>query len=61
MSFFWCLDHKTVEEGFGCGSSSRLGPYDSREQAASAMDRVRKRGKEQDAKDKANEQKGGKK
>ena len=61
MSFFWCLDHKAVEEGFGCGSTSRLGPYDTQAEAATAMSRVRKRGAEQDAKDKAREDWGKKK
>ena len=55
MSFWWCLDHKAVEEGLGCGSTSRLGPYDTQAQAASSMDRVRKRGAEQNAKDKSQE------
>ena len=61
MSWWWCLDHKAVEEGFGCGSTSRLGPYDSQQQAASAPERVHKRGAEQEAKDKAQDSWGKKK
>jgi hypothetical protein len=53
MSFWWCLDHKAVEEGLGCGSTTRLGPYESAERAASAIQRTRQRGAEQDAKDQA--------
>ena len=34
MSYWWCLDHKTVEQGLGCGSTTRLGPYDTQQQAA---------------------------
>lgn len=55
MSYFWCLEHKKVEEGFGCGSTSRIGPYDSADQASSALDRTRKREAEQEAKDKADD------
>jgi hypothetical protein len=51
MSFWWCLDHKRVEEGLGCGSTTRVGPYDTPERAATAIQRTRERGAEQDAKD----------
>jgi len=61
MSFWWCLDHKSVEQGLGCGSTSRIGPYDSKERAASALQRVGEREKEQEAKDKEEEKKWGKK
>ena len=61
MSFWWCLDHKAVEEGLGCGSTTRLGPYDSAARAATAIDRTRQRGAEQDAKDKSQENWGKKK
>ena len=59
MSYWWCLDHKSVEEGLGCGSTTRLGPYDSKERAATAMERVRKREDEQVEKDKDIEKKWG--
>lgn len=55
MSWWWCLDHKNVEEGAGCSSTSRLGPYDSAQQAAGAIERTRKRAAEQEARDKAEE------
>jgi len=61
MAYWWCLDHKKVEEGLGCASSSRIGPYDTPEQAATALDRVHKREEEQEQKDKEIEKKWGKK
>jgi hypothetical protein len=59
MSFWWCLEHKAVEEGLGCGSTSRLGPYASQQQAGSALERVHKREDEQATKDKEIEKKWG--
>lgn len=61
MSFWWCLEHKQVEEGIGCGSTTRLGPYDTQQLAATALERIGKREEEQQAKDKAEEKKWGKK
>ena len=61
MSFWWCLEHKAVEQGLGCGSTTRLGPYDSSERAASALKRIGEREVEQQGKDKAEEKKWGKK
>lgn len=55
MSWHWCLDHKQVEEGLGCGSTTRLGPYATREQAAGAIERTRVRETQQEARDKADE------
>ena len=59
MSFWWCLNHKSVEQGLGCGSTSRIGPYDTQQQAASALERVGKREKEQEEKDREIEKKWG--
>jgi hypothetical protein len=61
MSFWWCLEHKSVEEGLGCGSTSRIGPYDKPEQAQTALQRIAVREKEQEQKDKDEERKWGKK
>lgn len=61
MSYWWCLDHKQVEQGLGCGSTTRIGPYDSEQQAATALERVKKREKEQEEKDQEEEKKWGKK
>ena len=57
MSWWWCLEHKRVEPGADCpsASTSRLGPYDSEQQAATAIERTRKRSTEQDARDKADD------
>jgi hypothetical protein len=51
--WWWCLTHRRVEEGPGCPNMERLGPYDTREQAEGAPDRVRARTAEQDALDEA--------
>lgn len=61
MSFWWCLEHKTVEEGLGCASTTRLGPYETQAQAATALERIGKREAEQQAKDREEEKKWGKK
>lgn len=61
MSWWWCLEHKAVEENAGCASTSRLGPYDSAEQAAGAIERTRVREAQQQERDKADEKKWGKK
>lgn len=57
MSWWWCLEHKRVEEGLGCGSTTRLGPYDSAQRAAGALERTRARAAEQDARDKTEDDK----
>jgi hypothetical protein len=59
MAFWWCLEHKQVEEFLGCGSTTRLGPYDTAQQAAGALGRVKQREDEQVEKDKAIEKKWG--
>jgi hypothetical protein len=61
MSWWWCLEHRCVEEGPGCGSTTRIGPYDSPERAATALQRIRQREEEQQEKDKAVEARWGKK
>ncbi len=53
MSFWWCLTHGAVEEGDGCPNKERLGPYPSREQAASALQRTAERTAAEDARDEA--------
>lgn len=59
MAWFWCLEHKTVEEGLGCGSTSRIGPAATPEEAASALERTRQREEEQKARDVEDEKKHG--
>ncbi|MDP9436404.1 MAG: hypothetical protein M3P93_14930 [Actinomycetota bacterium] len=53
MSWWWCLEHGRVEEGEGCANDRRLGPYESEEQAAGALDRARARTAANDAQDEA--------
>ncbi len=54
MSYWWCLTHAKVESGDDtCAALDRLGPYDTREAAAGALDSTRARTAAQDARDKA--------
>ena len=48
MQWWFCLVHKAVEENSGCANSTRLGPYETRELAASAVERIGKRQEELD-------------
>lgn len=59
MSWFWCLDHKRVEQGAGCGSTTRIGPYSTSAEAATALERTRQREAEQVARDADDEKKWG--
>lgn len=47
-TWWWCIDHKTVEGVDGCGPSHRLGPYDTREEAEHALEKVAQRNAEWD-------------
>jgi hypothetical protein len=49
MQWWFCLIHKVVEEDPGCANASRLGPYETRELAAMAIDRISKRQEELDS------------
>lgn len=49
MQWWFCLIHKVVEEDAGCANASRLGPYETRELAAMAIDRISKRQEELDS------------
>lgn len=60
MNWWWCLKHKRVEQDAGCGSLTRLGPYDSAARAATALERVRARGDAQDARDQRDDAERGK-
>lgn len=53
MSWFYCLTHSTVEEGVGCRSGDRLGPYDTEGDATRALERARERTAAEDARDRA--------
>ncbi|MCK1796174.1 hypothetical protein MTQ01_09185 [Streptomyces sp. XM4193] len=36
--WYYCLKHRKVEEGPECPAKDRLGPYESRDEAAQAME-----------------------
>lgn len=44
--WFYCLEHRTVEEGPQCRAADRLGPYGTREEARHAMETARERNEE---------------
>jgi hypothetical protein len=41
--FWFCLNHHTVEGPEGCPNKDRLGPYETRAEAARALDKVEER------------------
>ncbi len=45
------MKHQTVEPEDGCPAKDRLGPYNSREEAAHALEKVQERNQEWDAAD----------
>lgn len=53
MSFWWCTDHDAVEPQEGCRGEVRLGPYETQEAAARALQSVRERNERLDAEDEA--------
>jgi len=48
MKYWYCLIHKTVEGQDGCAYKDRLGPYDTEDQAAHALEKVKERNEEWD-------------
>jgi hypothetical protein len=46
--WYFCLRHKTVEQGPGCPNKDRMGPYSSSDEAAGALERAHKRTEEWD-------------
>ncbi len=53
MSYWYCLTHSTVEEGAGCRSGDRLGPYETQADADRALEKARERTEAEDARDRA--------
>jgi hypothetical protein len=47
--WWYCLRHHTVEPEQGCPAKDRLGPYSTEEEAAHALETVRRRNEEWDA------------
>ena len=43
MQWWFCLIHQLVEEGTGCPNASRLGPYDTHDEAATVLERIHAR------------------
>ncbi|WP_031508497.1 hypothetical protein [Streptomyces megasporus] len=41
--WFYCLEHRTVEEGPQCPARNRLGPYPTRAEAERAMETAHER------------------
>ncbi len=49
--WWYCLKHNAVEPEAGCPGKARLGPYPTREDAARALETVRRRNEEWEAAD----------
>jgi hypothetical protein len=49
--WYWCLIHNEVEPEQGCANDRRLGPYDSRDEAAHALEKAHDRTEAWDAED----------
>jgi hypothetical protein len=47
-TFWYCMNHHTVEGVEGCSNSARLGPYQTIDEARHALDKVRQRNEEWD-------------
>ena len=48
QQWFYCLKHKTAEQGIICGSKNRLGPYATEAEASRALEIARERNKSWD-------------
>jgi hypothetical protein len=46
--YYYCVKHHAVEGAEGCPAINRLGPYDSREEAERALEKVQQRNEEWD-------------
>jgi hypothetical protein len=51
MSWYYCLVHQRVEPEDGCANAERLGPYETEDEAAHALELAAKRNEEFDAQD----------
>ncbi|HEX2903231.1 MAG TPA: hypothetical protein VHO01_07200 [Jatrophihabitans sp.] len=52
-TYWYCLDHHAVEDFTGCGSKNRIGPFDSEDAAAHALETIAAREQRYDAEDAA--------
>jgi hypothetical protein len=46
--YYFCLKHHSVEGAEGCPAGDRLGPYDTEDEAAHALEKVEERNREWD-------------
>ena len=51
QNFYYCIKHRTVEQGAGCQAKDRLGPYKTAAEATAALQTVQRRNQEWDAAD----------
>ena len=58
-TWFYCLDHRSVEAEDGCRADVRLGPYPTREEAARALEKVEERNEQWDTDPDWNEEEDG--
>jgi hypothetical protein len=49
--WYYCVKHNKVEGAVGCRAQDRLGPYDTREEAAGALEKVKERNTAWDGRD----------
>jgi len=49
--WYFCLKHKRVEHGAGCPDRDRMGPYDSENEAANALQLAAERNEQWRAQD----------
>jgi hypothetical protein len=52
-TFWFCEDHHTVEKFAGCGSRNRIGPFDTQQAAAKALETIAARERKYDAEEDA--------
>jgi hypothetical protein len=52
MAYWWCLDHRRVEEEDGCAHAKRLGPFETPEEASHAIEHAAQRSKDWDEQEK---------
>jgi len=55
MAYWFCLKHHAVEGQDGCAYKDRLGPYDTEEEAARALEKVKERNEAWDSDPRWNE------
>ncbi|ATE52620.1 hypothetical protein [Actinosynnema pretiosum] len=54
--WYYCLTHRTSEQGLGCRGADRMGPYPDRATADRALEIARQRTENADAADEAEDE-----